>query len=105
MTRLEPFSEGYYLVDADVVEYTGHKVAVGDELMTEFRQKARVPFLKFENEHYLTGSEWGIPSGTVAVPGYVDAERNDPVLLAKNKQAKRLLETEEWRDGSVSPGQ
>lgn len=101
MRPINEFSEAYYLVNADIVEYNGQKVAVDEELLRRIRQHSKVPFLKIDGEHFLAGQEWGIPSRTVAVPDYANAESGGPVLLAKDEQAKHLLQTGSWREGTL----
>jgi hypothetical protein len=86
---VEDFSAGYFIVDADIVEYTGGSVAAADDFLRELEEYAPVPLLKIGSRHYWPEEQHAIPSDTVAVPTDMGATRNESVLLAKNPGVMR----------------
>lgn len=96
---VEPFSSGYYLVDAQITEYSGEKVAVAGDLLDTMKDYSEMPLLKLGGSHYWASSEWGIPPDTVAVPDYVsNSVDENTVLMAKDDTVADLVLSRE-QDG------
>jgi hypothetical protein len=86
---VEEFSAGYFIVDADIVEYTGESVAAAEDFVRELEEYAPVPLLKIGSAHYWPEEQHAIPSETIAVPEGAAATRNESVLLAKHPGVMR----------------
>lgn len=94
---VEPFSAGYYLVNADVVQYSGDRVVMPHDLFGELVKHVKRPLLRLGESHYWPATEGALPSKTVAVPEWVATEEGGPVLLARDAMLRRLLETGQQR--------
>jgi hypothetical protein len=90
---VEPFSAGYFLVNADVVQYTGDKVVMAHDLFGELVNHVKRPLLRLGDSHYWPTTGGAIPADTIALPEWVAPEEGAPVLMAKDGTALRLLET------------
>lgn len=88
---VNPFSAGYFMIDAEIEEHPGDNVIVPHDFYDELRNFVTAPLLRISEEHYWTHPEWGVPAKTVAVPEEVEHRENDPVLMAKNNTAFRLV--------------
>lgn len=86
---IEPFSAGYYAVDAEILSFTGEKVATDHELFEDMASVVEEPLLKLGTGHYWAMPEYGIPPDTVAVPDDIEQSADTP-LLAKPAQVSRL---------------
>lgn len=80
---IREFSTSYYIIDSDVVEYTGDNVVCGRELYNSLRWYVGDPILHLGNGHYPLEQEGAVPADTIAVPKDVDYKHAAPVLVAK----------------------
>lgn len=94
---VEPFSAGYFLVNADVVEYTGHRVVMPHDFFDELVNHVTRPLLRINDAHYWPIPEASLPADTVAVPKDLSFEEGAPVLLAKDNTTLRLIESGQER--------
>lgn len=94
---VEPFSTGYFLVNADVVKYSGDRVVMPHDLYGELVRHVKRPLLRLGSSHYWPATESALPADTVAVPEWVSTERGGPVLMARDAMIQRLLETGQQR--------
>lgn len=80
---IREFSQSYYIIDTDVVEYTGDDVVCGKELYANLRWYVGDPVLHLGNGHYHLQKQGAVPADTIAVPKDVDHREAAPVLVAK----------------------
>lgn len=92
---VEQFSAGYFLLNAETVSYAGEEVVMPHDLFSEVVNHVTRPLLRIGDAHYWAKPECSIPGNTVAVPEYVRAEGGDPVLIAKDDTASRLMKVGE----------
>lgn len=77
------FSEEYYLIEPEVVEFSGEEVVVCEEYYDFLTEFSNPPTVKLGSAHYELDYKWGIPHKTIAVPrGEIYVEEK-PVLLVK----------------------
>lgn len=89
---VKPFSAGYFMIDADVVSHTGDHAIVAQDYYDELRNFVTRPLIKAQNDHFWAYPERGVPATTIVVPDSDDEHpEGDPVLLAKDDTAYRLL--------------
>lgn len=90
---VRPFSAGYFIVDAEVLTHTGERAIVPVDYYGELTNYVTRPLLKTGGEHFWAYPERGVPSDTVALPDGARErdEGEDPVLLAKDNTAYRLV--------------
>lgn len=82
MNDIENFSEGYYIVHADLIEWPDEGVGVPRDLMKAMLKRTPAPMLKIGTEHYMAEPENAMPADTIAIPPHADGEE-DHALLAK----------------------
>lgn len=87
MTQISEFSSHYYVLDADVVPYTGDRVVASNELYNGLRWYVDEPLLHVGTSHYWLEGEAAVPADTIAVPNHVDHPDEAPVLVAKDENA------------------
>jgi hypothetical protein len=85
------FSAGYYVIDADVKQYSGETVAAPEDYVADLMEYVDQPLLKLGSSHYWLTSQWGIPANTVAVPDHAEVPEDSPVLMAKDREMMDLL--------------
>lgn len=90
---VKPFSSGYYMVDADVVEHAGDGAIVAHDYFGELVNYVTHPLLRHGGDHYWARPERGVPGNTIAIP--VDLPGDETVLMAKDETAHRLVSTGE----------
>lgn len=93
--RVRPFSTGYFILDAQVLDHSGDDVIVPRDMYGELRQYVSQPLLKFETSYHWARPEKTVPSDTIAVPGPIDEREAPPVLMAKEETAHRLVDSGE----------
>lgn len=94
-TNVQPFSDGYLLVDAAVCEHSGETAITSRDFHEELRQYVTAPLIRVGSERYWLEPEYAVPAETVAVPEPPD--EGAPVLMAKDKTTERLLRSGEER--------
>jgi hypothetical protein len=87
---VRPFSAGYFMIDADVVEHSGDNAIVAHDYFDELVNFTTRPLLRYGTEHYWAWPEHGVPSDTIALPDG-DLPASDAVLMAKDETAERLV--------------
>lgn len=92
---VKPFSAGYFILNADVLTHDGDSVIVPHDYYGELKNYVAEPLLRISEGHYWTVPERGVPAATVAVPEGDGPEDGEPVLMAKNGTAQRLVVTGE----------
>jgi len=95
MISIEPFSDGYYLLDGELVSYNGTSLSVTNNAYEKMRTRTRLPLVKLDSTHYLATPESAIPHDTIAVPQSVDISEETPLLL-KSEEAQRVASSGEW---------
>lgn len=90
---LEPFSAGYFLVNADVIPYGGDRVVMPHDFFDELVNHVTRPLLRIADAHYWAIPEASLPAATIAVPEFVSLDKSVPVLLAKDSTLIRLVES------------
>lgn len=93
---VQPFSAGYYMVEADIVEHTGDDAIVAHDYYGELANYVTQPLLRYSGEHYWAYPERAVPANTVVVPDVEDSD-DDAVLMAKDETAHRLVSSGEKR--------
>lgn len=93
--RVRPFSTGYFMINARVLDHTGDEIIMPREFYGELRQYNSEPLLKVRNSHYWPRPEKTVPSDTIAIPDTVEAEGAPSILLAKEETTRRLVDTGE----------
>lgn len=98
--QLQPYSDGYYILDAEVMEWPGEHAIIPHDLSEYLERYVRRPVFHIGNHYFVGYGEAGVPADTIVVPeGKLDDE-NKPVLVAKNEEALDLVhenEVEDWR--------
>lgn len=97
MTQIEEFSDSYFIVDAELMPYTGKSVAVAEDVHQQMCSHVELPLLKIDNEHYLATPQWGVPPDVIAVPNSVDTYE-ETALMAKRGTAKGIVERGEFAE-------
>jgi hypothetical protein len=85
MTQIETFSDEYYIIDAEILEYGGSTVGAPADLIQAIGEFAPAPILKLGNKHYWAEPEPRVPADTVVVPKHEDVRTDVPVLVAKDQ--------------------
>ena len=89
---VKPFSSGYFLVGGDVLAHSGDHAIVPMDYYDELTNFVTRPLLKSRDDHFWAYPEHGVPADTVALPAEeTERDRDDPVLLAKDDTARRLI--------------
>lgn len=88
---IEEFSRGYWLVEANVLPFSGDRVTTSHDMGREMLDYTRAPLVKVGGEHSQVVTERSIPADTIAVPRDLQSHRDDHVLMAKDETAKRVL--------------
>lgn len=88
---VETFSNGYYLVNANTVEFAGERVTIPYQMGDTLHNYVTKPLFKIGNEHIWPREARDIPSKTVALPSRSAIPADEEVLLAKDKTAAALL--------------
>lgn len=88
---VRPFSAGYFMVNAAVLQHSGDAVIMPSDLYGELDNYVTDPLLRIDNEHHWASAEKTVPADTIAVPRDVDIGGTCPVLLAKDETASRLV--------------
>lgn len=100
MGQLQNYSDGYYILDADVVEWGGDRAILPTDLEKYLEKYVRRPIFRIGNAHFVGYSEHGVPADTIAFPKGTLPEGGDGILVAKNDTAIDLIyrdEVEDWR--------
>lgn len=90
---IEEYSSSYFMLpSARVLNYSGEKVAAGQQFAAELGQFVRRdPVLKLGQGHYFLKPEHGIPQDTIAVPADSGIETDlDVVLMARDSTTSEL---------------
>lgn len=89
---IEEFSRGYWLIEADIIPFSGERVTTTRKLGREMLDYSRQPMLKLGGEHWPVDTAKTIPPNTIAVPCDLEPKRNDHALMAKDEVAERVLD-------------
>lgn len=92
---VKPFSAGYYMIEADVVEHNGDNAIVAHDYFGELANYVTRPLLRYAGDHYWAWPERGVPADTVAIPEGALPSEEDAVLMAKDETAHRLVSSGE----------
>lgn len=95
MTQIEEFSDSYFVIDAELMPYSGDSVSVAQDTHDKMRSYTELPLLKIHSNHYLATPEWGIPQDVIAVPKAVEPA-DETALMAKQKTAVEIVERGNW---------
>lgn len=88
---ISDFSAGYYLVDAQVLPFSGERVTVGEDVAAALTRYATAPILKLGAGHYHVQKQRTIPAEVIAIPDYVEMAEDEEPLLAKDERALELM--------------
>lgn len=89
---VKPYSAGYFIVDAEVLPHTGDYAIVARDYFEELSRHTTYPLLRIATDHFWAKPEARVPAETIAVPSEApELGENDPVLMAKDTTAKRLI--------------
>lgn len=94
---IERFSNGYWLVNAETVAFSGDRVTIPYDLGDDLSEYVIKPLFKIGNRHVWPQEARDIPPNAVAIPQESDISAGDEVLLAKNRTAAHLIRTERVR--------
>jgi len=97
---IEQFSDKYFIIDAQIQEYSGDKIAAPHDMWMEMAQHVEIPLLKYGSEHFVVDNQWAIPSDTIAIPTEADADL-DTLLMPNNKAVSELISRNEWQEAVV----
>jgi len=84
MTKLEPYSSEYYLLDADTLPHSNDNVVVPRDLYNGLCRYVNKPMIRVGNEHRWLTPEGAVPAETVVVPKHLYTNTGGPVLVAKD---------------------
>lgn len=97
--QVRPFSDSYFIVDADFEHYTGEKLAASRDFMALLSNYTRYPIVKMPHGHQKLSQEWGIWPDTIAVPKHQNIPEDEAVLVPRQGRARQLMAMGEVQSG------